>query len=275
MACSTSFTPATSGIFRPRATTATVFDLASLTKVIATASNNHLGTERAEQWLAAAQALVELYADHPAVSFADLAAEVATEVRLLRAVEAERALHAAERERCYRWVDMGGLARSVPGLAEVGGPAVAACMGDPGRFAAGKQFRSFTGLAPRASETGESDRKGQPMSKAGSSLLRATFVRAADTARKQDPQLARIYHAQMVERGKDHLGALCVVAANLERRYEPRAAGHGGHPHRPAPLIKESVIPQMVVGVGDQDDEHETSPQGLHILARARAMRPS
>ena len=57
------------------------------------------------------------------------------------------------------------------------------------------------------------------MSKAGSSLLRTTLIRAADTARKLDPQLARIYHVQMVERGKDHLGALCVVAANLAERF--------------------------------------------------------
>ncbi len=57
------------------------------------------------------------------------------------------------------------------------------------------------------------------MSKAGSTLLRTTLVRAADTARKVDPQLARIYHVQMVERGKDHLGALCVVAANLAERF--------------------------------------------------------
>ena len=56
------------------------------------------------------------------------------------------------------------------------------------------------------------------MSKAGSSLLRTTFVIAADTARKQDPQLARIYYVQMVERGKNHLGALCVVAATLAER---------------------------------------------------------
>ena len=91
-------------------------------------------------------------------------------------------------------------------------------MGDPTRFAKGKQFRSFTGLVPKASETGDTDRKGQTMSKAGSSLLRTTLVRAADTARKQDPQLARIYYVQMVERGKNHLGALCVVAANLAER---------------------------------------------------------
>ena len=91
-------------------------------------------------------------------------------------------------------------------------------MGDPARFNRSKQFRAFTGLTPRASETGDTDRKGQPIFKAGSSLLRTTLVRAAEHARKLDPQLARIYHVQMVERGKDHLGALCVVAANLAER---------------------------------------------------------
>jgi transposase len=189
-----------------------------LTTLIARASNNHLGEARARAWIAGAEAALELYSGHPAVAFSDLAAEVATEVRLLGAVEAELALHAAEREHAYRFVDVGSLARSLPGLAEVGAPALVACMGDPKRFAKAKQFRAFSGLVPRASETGETDRKGQPMSKAGSSLLRTTLVRAADHARKLDPQLARIYHLQMTERGKDHLGALCVVAASLAER---------------------------------------------------------
>jgi transposase len=189
-----------------------------LATLIAKASNNHQGPERATEWLAAARTAVDLYGDDPAVAFSDLAAEVATEVRLLRGYQREIAAHAAERERCYRWVDPGALARSLPGLAEVGGPAVVAVMGDPARFRHGKQFRSFTGLVPKASETGDNDRKGQAMSKAGSSLLRTTFIRAADTARKLDPQLGRIYWVQMVERGKDHLGALCVVAANLAER---------------------------------------------------------
>lgn len=139
-------------------------------------------------------------------------------MRLLRAVEAELARHAPEREARYLAVDPDELARSLPGLAEVGAPALVACMGDPARFASGKAFRSYTGLTPKASETGDTDRKGQAMSKAGSSLLRTTMVRAADHARKLDPQLARLYHIQMTERGKDHLGALCVVAANLAER---------------------------------------------------------
>lgn len=200
-----------------------------LTALIVKASNNHQGAERAGEWLAAARASLDLYAGHPAVAFADLADEVATEVRLLRAVQAELAAHAAEREDRYRRVDPAGLARSLPGLAEVGGPALVACMGDPARFHRGKQFRAFTGLVPKASETGDTDRKGRAMSKAGSSLLRTTMVRAADHARKADPQLARIYHLQMVERGKDHLGALCVVAANLAER--AWAVMHRGMPY--------------------------------------------
>lgn len=193
--------------------------LKRLTALIEKHSHGHQGIDRARVWVAAAEASVELYAGHPAIAFADLAAEIATEVRLLRAVQAELAIHAAERETAYRWVDPAQLARSLPGVADVGGPALVAAMGDPARFAKGKQFRSFTGLVPKASETGDTDRKGQPMSKAGSSLLRTTLVRAADNARKTDPQLARIYYVQMVERGKDHLGALCVVAANLAERF--------------------------------------------------------
>ena len=190
-----------------------------LTTLIARAAHGHQGTERAREWVGAAEASLALYGDHPAVAFADLAAEIATEVRLLRAVQAELAKHARHRETSYQRVDPHELARTLPGVAEIGGPALVAATGDTARFRNAKAFRSYTGLVPRVSETGETNRKGQPMSKAGSSLLRTTLIRAADNARREDPQLARIYHVQMVQRGKDHLGALCVVAANLAERF--------------------------------------------------------
>jgi transposase len=191
---------------------------ARLARVIAQASNGQQGARRAEQWLTAAKAALELYGDHPAIAFTELAAEVTTEVRLLRATQAELAAHATKREACYQSVDPAALARSLPGLATVGGPALVATMGPASRFRTAAKFRAFTGLAPKASETGQTDRKGQPISKAGNRLLRTTLVRAADHARRQDPQLARIYWTQMVERGKDHLGAICVVAAHLAER---------------------------------------------------------
>src|SRR6266540_2075561 len=169
-----------------------------LARLIGKASGGQHGQQRATHWLAAARAALQLYGDHPAVAFTDLAAEVHTEVRLLRATQAELAAHATQRESCYHWVDPLGLARSLPGLAEIGGPALVATMGPASRFAAAGKFRSFTGLAPRASETGDTDRKGQPISKAGNRLLRTTLIRAADNARRTDPQLARIYYLQMV-----------------------------------------------------------------------------
>ncbi len=88
-------------------------------------------------------------------------------------------------------------------------------MGRPGRFRNAAAFKSFTGLAPKASETGNTDRKSQPMSKAGHSALRTQLIASANTARQLDPQLAAIYHAQMTQRGAPHLKALCVVAARL------------------------------------------------------------
>jgi transposase len=190
-----------------------------LTMLIAKASRGHQGSDRAQQWIDAAQASLDLYAGHSAAAFADLAAEITTEVRLLRVVQAELADHAEHRETRYRQVDPARLARSLPGVADISGPALVAAIGDPTRFPNGKAFRSYTGLTPKAAETGDTDRKGQPMSKAGSSLLRTTLIRAAENARHQDPQLAKIYYVHMVERGKDHLGALCVVAASLAERF--------------------------------------------------------
>src|SRR5690606_11592119 len=88
-----------------------------LTTLVEKHSKNHQGIDRARQWIAAAEASIELYGDHPAVAFSDLAAEIATEDRLLRAVQAELAAHATERETAYRWVDSLELARSLPGVA--------------------------------------------------------------------------------------------------------------------------------------------------------------
>ena len=88
----------------------------------------------------------------------------------------------------------------------------------PARFPSAGSFRRYSGLAPKASETGNSDSKGQPMSKAGASWLRDQLVMSANVARKIDPELARIYYVQMVERGAHHNKALCIVAAHLAGR---------------------------------------------------------
>jgi hypothetical protein len=93
-----------------------------------------------------------------------------------------------------------------------------AAMGDAKRFNNASAFKSFTGLSPKSNETGNVDRKGQPMSKAGPRRLRDQLVMSANTARMLDPQLAEVYYRQMTERGAHHTKAICVVAARLAER---------------------------------------------------------
>jgi transposase len=197
-----------------------------LTRLITAASNHHLGEDKAAAFLAAGRAAVALYADSPAVAWCDPADALASEIRLLRAAETELARHADAREAAYQTVEPDQLTRSLPGLAEVGGPMLAAKMGRADQFAHGAQFKSFTGLAPRASETGDTDRKGQAITKAGNADLRTQLHRSADTARSQDPQLAKVYHQQMVHHGANHTKACAVVAAKLaERTWAVRKRG--------------------------------------------------
>src|SRR5215467_12310861 len=108
----------------PRALTAA--SLAELTQMIAAVSHHQQGQDRARQWRDAAAAAVELYGGHPSVPFAELAAEVATEIRLLRTIQTELAAHAAAREQHYVLADPDQLARSLPGFAEISAPVLVA-----------------------------------------------------------------------------------------------------------------------------------------------------
>lgn len=190
-----------------------------LTCLIAEVSRGEHGRAKAQAYVLAAQEAVKLYGDSGAVAFEVLAEELAGEITRLEVAEATLRPLERRREQSYRTVDPASLARSLPGIARVGAPLGVAFTGRPGRFASGDRYVSYVGLVPGSSETGESDRKGQPMTKAGNRKLRRMFVRAADTARKLDPQLARIYYVQMVERGAHHNKAVAVVAAHLARRF--------------------------------------------------------
>ena len=189
-----------------------------LTAFVETVSQTMYGQAKAEAWHDAAEEALALYGDSDAVPFEALAADLATEIALLEVLEAARAPHERRRETHYASVDPEGLARTLPGIGDKGAPLAVAAMGRPARFPNADAFASFTGLVPKASETGDTDRKGQAITKAGNRKLRRMLYRAADTARKHDPQLARIYCVQMVERGAAHTKAVAVVAAHLARR---------------------------------------------------------
>ena len=131
--------------------------------VIAKASHGQQGTSRARQWIEAARAALKLYAGHPAVAFADLAAEVATEVRLLRSVQSELDAHAWPRAKTAIAGSTPAPWRArLPGLAEVGGPALVASMGDPARFRRANSSAPSPVLSPRPPRPGRPTARARP-----------------------------------------------------------------------------------------------------------------
>ena len=162
-----------------------------LTRLIATTSRGQLGCTRPRRCAPRPLEAVALWEGDSAIAIGDLAAEVASEVRLVRAAEVERARHEHAREAAMACVDLAGLAASPPGLGPVGTAQLVATMGRPGRFPNGGAFMAFTGLTPRASETGQTDRKHQPMTKAAPGRC-AQLVQSANTARSSTPARRRL-----------------------------------------------------------------------------------
>jgi transposase len=200
---------------------------ARLARVIAQASNGQQGARRAEQWLTAAKAALELYAGHPAIAFTELAAEVTTEVRLLRATQAELAAHATKREACYQQVDPAALARSLPGLATVGGPALVATMGPAGRFRRSAKFRSFTGLAPRRRRPARATARANPSPRPATGCCAPPWSAPPTTPAAKTPSWP-------ASTGSRWSSAARTTWGDLRGRRPPGRAGLGGHEPRPA-----------------------------------------
>jgi transposase len=107
--------------------------------------------------------------------------------------------------------------RSSPGIGDVICAGVLANTGDIRRFPNGNKYVSYCGLAPRKNQTGESDRKGQKITKAGKPILRKYYYLAAEKARRIDPELAAFYQRK-IDEGKHHETVVVAIAAKLARR---------------------------------------------------------
>jgi hypothetical protein len=70
-------------------------------------------------------------------------------------------------------------------------------------------------MIPNSRQSGESESKGLHLSQAGPDLVKKFAFMDAETARPWDPQIAAIYHAQMMQHGKHHYQALCACATHL------------------------------------------------------------
>lgn len=172
----------------------------------------------AENIFAACLDAVEIYGAGNYLDFDELQEEVNIELRLLAAEEAEVSLLDKQIEKLYKELHPSNNLQSIPGIGPALAPVFLASIGDPKRFENQRQFKCFTGLIPGKNESGSSDKKGVKITKAGRRSLKRALYLAADKARQYDPELARFYYEQMVNKGSCHIKAVCAVATKLAPR---------------------------------------------------------
>jgi len=151
----------------------------------------------------------------PYVDYATLQEQVLRELRMMTRYEEEQATVKQKITQLYRQLHPSGHLETLKGVG-VGGAAVYFFfIGDVSRFARQKQFRGWHGLVPKSDQSGDAEKKGLSITKAGPALVKYYAYVNADVARQWDPQIAHIYYDQMVNKGKHHSQAVCRCATHL------------------------------------------------------------
>jgi transposase len=187
-----------------------------LTLLVIRASRGNHREAKADELLAAANEAIELWTAG-GLDFAELAEEIASEVRVIAALDTEIATIEDRIEVLYEDADPAGIVRSTPGIGVTLAAGILGRTGDLNRFANLAGVRSFTGIVPKIDQSGLSEGH-CGITKAGDPGLRAALFLAADLARKVDPTLAQRYHRLVVDQGKHHTSAVCSIAAVLVTR---------------------------------------------------------
>jgi transposase len=150
--------------------------------------------------------------------FIDLQDEIDRELRLLEAEETETRALDQRIEELYRKLHPSDNLRTIPGVGEHTAPVFVAHIGDPKRFHGQSEFTNWTGVVPAAKQSSNVESKGLRMTKAGPSTVKWALYQAAQIGRRWDPQLASVYHRQMVLHGKNHKQAMGAVMSHIAAR---------------------------------------------------------
>jgi transposase len=97
-----------------------------------------------------------------------------------------------------------------PGVGPVTALATEVFLGDPSRFANGKNVASYIGMIPCEHTSGKRQRLGK-LTKEGNSLLRYLWTEATIHAVRRDPELKRFYRRKLIQKG---MGKARIAAAH-------------------------------------------------------------
>jgi len=165
----------------------------------------------------------------PYVEYATVHEQVLRELRLLAVYEAEQQTVQRQVRTLYRQRHPSRDLESLRGVGEQGAAVYLFFVGDVERFATQKAFRGWSGLVPESDQSGDVEKKGLRLTKAGPDLVKKYAYLNAEVARQWDPQIAAIYYDQMVHNGQHHVQAVCACATHLLDRV--RAVLRDGRPY--------------------------------------------
>lgn len=107
---------------------------------------------------------------------------------------------------------------SIQGVAELSAAYAEAIVGRVERFDNLNKVTGWLGWHPKTEASGKTTKKGLSLSKAGPAQLRKQLYNAANVARQYDPQMARVYYREMVEKGNPHTQAVVACGTRLLHR---------------------------------------------------------
>lgn len=166
-----------------------------------------------------AQQVIALYGTDDALPYDHLQASLQREQQIIRTVQADlHALRLSVVRPLYRQLHPQRYLETLQGVGQDSAAIYVAFIGDILRFPSLRDFRGWSGMIPFSSQSGEAQARGLHITKAGPNLIKATAFLNAQVARLWDPQIAAVYHKQMVVYGKHHTQAICACATHLLNR---------------------------------------------------------
>ena len=193
------------------------------------------------------------------LSYGALAAQVRREQRRLTDLETDAHFVRLEVTRpLYRKLHPSRNLETIKGVGQDGAAVFIGFIGAVDRFPNNRAFRGWSGMVPYSAQSGVGESKGMRITQAGPNPIKKYSYLDADVARQWDPQIAAIYHDQMVHKGKHHNQAVCACATHLldrirvvlleDRPYELRDVG--GTPVTPkearAIVLERYIVPEEV-----------------------------
>jgi transposase len=214
--------------------------------------------------------LLLLYGDQGAyLDYGALAAEVGREPERLARLEADaQHLRLQVTRPRYRRLHPSRHLETLKGVGQEGAAVYLSHIGLSERFSSNREFRGWSGMVPRSAQSGEGESKGLRISKAGPNLVKKYAYLNADVARQWDPQLAAIYHDQMVNKGKHHCQAVCACATHLLDRV--RVVLNEDRPYELRDVDGTPVTPQQARAIVQ---ERYTVPPEVRRRNNRRARR--